>query len=444
MAAIRQCNVVPTRGMFGAMRTPVTEPCPAGEAPGREYPFGDATSPARQAREVSIDEDRGFSQHRRLALLYAANRTRIEGERDRLVAARDRLERVLERLGTGAEGIVDAEVRGLVSGCFRIWHGIGEVFADLPFHHGGSGDPLDVSGALASCDIDRIEDGPLLMREWGIDELRAVLSLLERDAAMLEGWSMSARQVVLFEMLGQGRVAEVNGHLPDAKHLAVYVPGMGTDLWDFDRLVRTRTEVIRSRALAIAEGGEVTTITWLGYDPPRDLDVVGGAQEELARVGSAALSRFLHVMVDFAPPGVHVTVLAHSYGSVLAGLAARDYGLAAHELVVLGSPGLGVESADQLMLMPGGRVWAAQAHDDPVTWVPRLEDHPLHLHGPSPTAARFGAHVFPVAGRGHTSYFEDEQSLSTLAGIVVDRFPDAITSDRPTYLKSVRDSGFGS
>lgn len=382
---------------------------------------------------MSTHEDRGFSQHRRLALLYVANRTLIKGERDRLVAARDRLERVLERLGTGAEGIVDAKVKGLVSGCFRIWHRIEEVFADLPFHRGGSADPLDVSGALASCDIDRIEDGPLLMREWGIDELRAVLSLLERDAAMLGGWSMSARQVVLFEMLGQGRVAEVNGHLPEVKHLAVYVPGMGTDLWDFDRLVKTRTEVARSCALAIAEGCEVTSITWLGYDPPRDLDVAGAAQEELARVGSTALSRFLREMVDFAPPGVHVTVLAHSYGSVLAGLAARDYGLPAHELVVLGSPGLGVESANQLMLMPGGRVWAAQAHDDPVTWVPTMEDHPLHLHGPSPTAARFGAHVFSVSGRGHSSYFEDEQSLSALAAIAVGRFPDASAADRPSY-----------
>jgi pimeloyl-ACP methyl ester carboxylesterase len=129
-------------------------------------------------------------------------------------------------------------------------------------------------------------------------------------------------------------------------------------------------------------------------------------------------------MVELAPPGVHVTVLAHSYGSVVAGLAARDVGLAAHELVVLGSPGLGVETAEQLMLMPGGRVWAAQARDDPVTWIPRLEDHPLHIHGPSPTARQFGAYVFAVSGMGHSSYFEDDQSLSSLAGIVVGRFPE--------------------
>jgi hypothetical protein len=341
-----------------------------------------------------------------------------------LVAIRDGLGRVLGRLGSGTDRGVGAEVHDLVNGCFWISHRMEETVAELPFYHGGTSDPLDVQGALASCDIDWIEHGSLLMRDWGIAEVRAVITLLDCDTGMLGGWSTLPRQVALFQMRGRGRIADVNGHLPEAKHLAVYVPGMRTGLWDFDRLVTTRTEVLRARALADADTGEVTTITWLGYDPPRDLDVIGAAQEELARAGSAALSQFMRELVDFAPPGVHVTVLAHSYGSVVAGLAARDYGLAAHELVVLGSPGMGVETADQLRLMAGGRVWAAQAHDDPVTWVPRLEDHHLHLHGPSPTAPHFGAHVFPVSGTGHASYFEDEQCLSALAAIVLGRFPE--------------------
>jgi pimeloyl-ACP methyl ester carboxylesterase len=243
---------------------------------------------------------------------------------------------------------------------------------------------------------------------------------------MLGGWSATARQVALFEMSGQGRIAEVGGDLQGAKHLVVYVPGMGTDLWEFDRLVKPRTEVVRSRAETL--DAEVAAISWLGYDTPRQLDVVGAVHEELASAGGAALSQFLREMVGFAPPGVHVTVVAHSYGSVVAGLAARDHGLAAHELVVLGSPGLGVETANQLSLMPGGRVWAAHAHADPVVWLTRLEDHPVHIHGPSPTEPRFGAHVFPVSATGHTGYFEDEQCVSTLAAIAVGRGPDEIAA----------------
>ena len=320
---------------------------------------------------------------------------------------------------------MNAEVKRLVDGCFRIWHRIGEVVDEMPFREAESAESSEVAEAIASTGFDPKLPRNLLLREWGSDEMRAVLNLLERDTGMLGGWSTPARQVALYEMVGQGHIADVSGQLPEAKHLAVVVPGMGTELWDLDHIVRTRSELIRSRALSMAEGAEVVTITWLGYDAPRDLDLVGAAREELARAGSVALSRFLAEMVDFAPPDVHVTVLAHSYGSVLAGLAARDHGLAAHELVVLGSPGLGVETADELTLMPGGRVWAAQARDDPVTWVPRLEDHPVHLHGPSPTAAEFGAFVFPVSGTGHSSYFEDEGSLEALAAITVGRIPDA-------------------
>lgn len=368
----------------------------------------------------------------RLVSLYATNRTLIRAECDRVLAARDALKHALDTFGTTTRGGLDTEVEGLVSGCFRVWHRIEKVVAESPFHTVGGADPFGVSGSLALGDIDKIEKVPLLTKEWDISEVRALLTLLERGARILDGWSVPTRQMALYEMLGQGRIAEVDGDLTNAKHLAVYVPGMGTDIWDFDHLAKTRTANVRSRAMALASppDAEIVTITWLGYDPPRDLDVVGAAHEELARSGGEALSKFLRDMVAFAPPGVHVTVLAHSYGSVLAGLAARDYGLAADELVVLGSPGLGVKSADQLKLLPGGRVWAAQAHDDPVAWVPKLEDHHLHLHGPSPTGPSFGATVFAVSGTGHSSYFQDEQALVALAAITVNR----ITEGQPAIV----------
>lgn len=39
VAAIQQCNVVPSRGMFGAMRTPVTDACLAGEVSRTRVPL---------------------------------------------------------------------------------------------------------------------------------------------------------------------------------------------------------------------------------------------------------------------------------------------------------------------------------------------------------------------------------------------------------------------
>jgi hypothetical protein len=123
-------------------------------------------------------------------------------------------------------------------------------------------------------------------------------------------------------------------------------------------------------------------------------------------------------MVDLAPTGVHVTLIAHSYGSVLAGLAVRDQGLRAHDLVVLGSSGLGVEHAHQLGLLPGGQRWAARTHEDPVTWLPKLEVHHLDLRGRSPCTADFGARVLRVSGTGHTCYFEDPDRLDALVSII--------------------------
>jgi hypothetical protein len=62
-----------------------------------------------------------------------------------------------------------------------------------------------------------------------------------------------------------------------------------------------------------------------------------------------------------------------------------------------------------------------------VTLVPKLEDHYVHILGPSPTGAHIEAQV-PVSGAGHSSYLVDEQSPSTLAEIVVGRIPESNTA----------------
>lgn len=367
-----------------------------------------------------------------IASYYAANRARITDDRKSLVATRDALWSSLGRLGVGAQGILAAEVDVIVRECFEIWHRMEAVAAELPFRRRRSVDALGAARALARRYLDRISHEPRHMTDWSIEEVRAVIGLLDRDADMLTSWSASTRQIVVYDLLGQGRVAEVTGNLTEAGHLMVFVPGMGTDLADFDRVVQRRTEVVRTRAQSIAGDVEVAAVTWLGYDAPRDLDIVGAAREEIARQGSDDLSEFLTEIVRFAPRDVHVTVAAHSYGSVLAGLAAKHNGLDADDLIVLGSPGLGVETADELKLRPNGRVWAARAHDDIVTWVPMLEDRPLHLHGPAPTEPEFGARVLTVKGGGHSSYFKDPESVDALGAIVAGNF----TSDAGAVAQS--------
>lgn len=65
----------------------------------------------------------------------------------------------------------------------------------------------------------------------------------------------------------------------------------------------------------------------------------------------------------------HNTLVGHSYGSVVAGEAAAHGGAHADEVVFLGSPGVGVDSASELGV-PGEHVWVAKSDHDLIDWTP--------------------------------------------------------------------------
>ncbi|WP_226350870.1 alpha/beta hydrolase [Pseudonocardia sp. ICBG601] len=101
---------------------------------------------------------------------------------------------------------------------------------------------------------------------------------------------------------------------------------------------------------------------------------------------------------------VHLTVVGHSYGSTVLGNAARGGGLAADDVVFVGSPGTGAGHASELGTAPG-HVWATTARHDPIGRVPGVEVFATSrglaptglLHGPNPAAPGFGARVFDSA-----------------------------------------------
>jgi pimeloyl-ACP methyl ester carboxylesterase len=76
----------------------------------------------------------------------------------------------------------------------------------------------------------------------------------------------------------------------------------------------------------------------------------------------------------------HLTVVAHSYGSTVAGLAVASGGTNVDDLVVLGSPGLGVSSTAQLG-MPAARVHVLESSNDPVADLGWFGPDPDHLEG---------------------------------------------------------------
>lgn len=240
----------------------------------------------------------------------------------------------------------------------------------------------------------------------GLDE--QVASVDERIAHAQE-WGM----VVSFDASGDGRIVEVFGSLDEADHIAVVVPGVGAGLATYDARLRND-----ARALFESVGrSDTAVVAWLDYDAP---DAVPLALDD--RPAVEASQRLVQFVSDIAP-GRHVTVIGHSYGSLVVGLAAGD-GLEARDVVLLGSPGVGADSRQEL---PVQRVWSATAPWDPI----RLARDPASLTDPlsdtlmfgvDPSAPAFGARRIETGDaavwRAHSSYFS-ESTLGELGRIVV-------------------------
>lgn len=226
----------------------------------------------------------------------------------------------------------------------------------------------------------------------------------------------------LLETPDGGLVAAV-GDVAGAESVTTFVAGVSSS----DPAGWSR-QVDHTRALAGAAGG--AGVVWLGYAAPPD--VPSGLDPRPAAAGGAALAQFQHELARRYPDH-HRMVVGHSYGSVVAGAAAsiEHGGLAADDLVVVGSPGMGVDHVSDLALdSDDPQVHAATAVGDPIS----LTTAPLTgVHGPDPAGRRFGANVWELEGLGdHSSYFpgagtaetphpEDTEFLREFARVVAQR-----------------------
>jgi pimeloyl-ACP methyl ester carboxylesterase len=217
-------------------------------------------------------------------------------------------------------------------------------------------------------------------------------------------WAAEGRHFLFFDQAGDGRAAEVFGNLSGAKHIAILVPGVGTTLADFERGlggVARRAPGVQGRTLyeqLSKRSQDTAVISWLGYDAPDGIDLAS-ATEGRARAGAAALTTFVRDVLA-QRPDASVSLIGHSYGSMVVGLAAQHLP-EVHDVITLGSPGLGVNHASDL---GGATIWAAQAPADWIRRIPQLRILGLGL-GKRPTSPGFGAHVLPTEGvAGHDYY----------------------------------------
>ncbi|PWR13853.1 hypothetical protein DKT68_00545, partial [Micromonospora acroterricola] len=132
---------------------------------------------------------------------------------------------------------------------------------------------------------------------------------------------------------------------------------------------------------------------------------------------AAGLAALLRELAERRPAAT-ITLVGHSYGSLVVSLAAADAPPQVSDVVSLGGVGAGVQHADEL---PGGRrFWAAEAPTDWIRWVP-----PARLpgvgYGRRPGDPAFGARPLPTGGvDGHDGYLvPGSATLAAVAAVVL-------------------------
>ncbi|MFD7090375.1 alpha/beta hydrolase [Streptomyces sp. NPDC059896] len=219
---------------------------------------------------------------------------------------------------------------------------------------------------------------------------------------------------------GNGRAIVSYGNPDTARNVSAYVPGLGTAL-DED-FVKNDMKRARDTAIGAQEYDRSSaSIVWLGYDAPQlsAADISGNADvmfADQAQVGAVAYNEFMSgISATNENDDPHVTAVGHSYGSLTVGQAAQRPGgvPGADDIILLGSPGTGAKSADELGV---GRehVYVGAAENDPVTAMPaRIEARGMAT-GAASGAVVGGALGGPVGaaagavGGGAAAYFAQD------------------------------------
>ncbi|MCO8306824.1 alpha/beta hydrolase [Streptomyces sp. RKCA744] len=215
----------------------------------------------------------------------------------------------------------------------------------------------------------------------------------------------AGRQIFSFDPSGAGRAAEVFGDLAHANRVSIVVPGVDTNILTFEKTGRPYTATVgMARALYENERShapdiKTAVIAWADYTSPAGIGM-DAATGKLAAQGAVRL----RAVVNALPSLSRVSLMCHSYGSVVCGIAARDLPPKVTDIAVAGSPGM--RAAHVSDLGTSARVWAMRDSGDWIEDIPHLEFGGLG-HGADPVSSGFGARVLSAAGAdGHAGYFE--------------------------------------
>ncbi|MCT9079494.1 alpha/beta hydrolase family protein [Streptomyces fulvoviolaceus] len=230
-----------------------------------------------------------------------------------------------------------------------------------------------------------------------------------------------------YDSKDDGRAIIAMGNPDTAAHTGILVPGTNTNMDAVPGQIE-RIGKLQNSAERQSDGESVAMITWLGYDAPEasmtDFNSVGGTGR--AEDAAPDLRQFVagtHASHDGSPS--HTTVMGHSYGSTVVGAAASGgSGLGADDVVVVGSPGMTVDRAQDLQMDPE-HVWIGGAQDDAV--INHASDMTL---GRDPMLGEFGGNNFEVDTHGHSGYWDTgSDSLKNQGAVIAGGQPTEVPKE---------------
>ena len=218
-----------------------------------------------------------------------------------------------------------------------------------------------------------------------------------------------------------------------ARHVVTYVPGIHSSTPEGQERQAKRLQALKS-----ATGSNDTAYVLWKYNAPDNN--VDGMLRGSAHATAGRLKNYQD-QLRADNPDAHLTVIGHSYGSLVAGEAARIHGMKPDDLVLMGSPGSGSKHVSELGVDPD-HVWVGAEKRD------NVPHHAEHLDfGGSPAHHLFGARRFAAnhpakeIGNAHGSYFkEGSEALPNLAAIVTGNYGN-VTLHEASKVRRVDTNG---
>ncbi|MFB7617072.1 alpha/beta hydrolase [Kitasatospora sp. NPDC056181] len=238
------------------------------------------------------------------------------------------------------------------------------------------------------------------------DDAQEKLDSINTIESRLNGDKLKARDgrpafLLGFDTTGKGRAIIAINNPDTADNVLTFVPGTHArfgqapgDIDKADEMAKTAAEADRTKTTA--------TIAWVGYDAPQNL-VPEASSNSYAENAEKDLARFqtgLRTTHEGAPS--HNTLMGHSYGSVTVGFTMRDLRPPVDDVILVGSPGVGVDHAKDLNIDPS-HVYVCRGSED--TMIKNAARTGL-LFGTDPVADEFGAQHLPAGDTDHSHYWK--------------------------------------